>query len=195
MPANIQSLLFNPAFWFALYAVTQALIIQFVPQVTLDTWKLVDALIAVIIGSLTGTKVAMQMHAKSVAAKIAKSPSSKLLILLLILIGSYILFVPQIVSADSPLPDQQPWMYAAVGYTGLGSVANVQIAFRNYQNEQAKIHQYKPFEWALNYSADVTSFLRQYGCASCWIDGIVQSPKLLIDEPIYMRDLGILFPD
>ena len=114
----------------------------------------------------------------------------KLFALILIL---SILLIPTVALADSPQPDVQPWMYAAIQTSGLGTVQNVQAAFGNYQNEQARIHNYNtPEKWQSNYAADVTTFLHLHGCASCNIDGTTQSFKLKIDEPIYMRDFGVL---
>ncbi len=113
-------------------------------------------------------------------------------IVLLVLILS-VLLVPSVALADSPLPDIQPWMYAAIQTSGLGTVQNVQAAFGNYQNEQARIHNYNtPEKWQSNYAADVTTFLHQHGCSSCSIDGTIQSFKLKVDVPVYQRGFGAL---
>ena len=85
-------------------------------------------------------------------------------------------------------PDVQPWMYAAAINAGFGTVENVQVAFGNWQNSQAVFHQYKAADWALNYERDVSEFLSRHGCATCWINAFVPSPKLRIDIPIAMCD-------
>lgn len=112
-----------------------------------------------------------------------KQIASALLIVITLL--ALAAFTPAPARADGPTPDIQPWMYAAVEYTGLGNVAAVQAAFKNYQDGQAALHQYTtPAMWQGNYESDVTNFLHQHGCASCSISDNVLSYKLKIDVPV-----------
>ncbi len=100
-------------------------------------------------------------------------------------------FAPAVARADGPLPDQQPWMFPAAEYTGLGTVQAVQAAFKNFQDWQAFIHQYTTAQmWRENYGTDVTNFLRMHGCASCLIDDNTLSIKLKIDVPVALRDFS-----
>jgi hypothetical protein len=108
---------------------------------------------------------------------------------------AFVFALPQTARADSPQPDVQTWMYAAAEYSGLGTIQAVQAAFGNFQNDQARVHNYNtPEKWQSNYASDVSIFLRLHGCASCNIDGVAQSFKLKVDEPTFMRDFDRNFP-
>lgn len=99
---------------------------------------------------------------------------------------------PAVSRADGPMPDVQPWMYAAAEYSGLGNVAAVQAAFKNYQDNQALVHQYTaPAQWHDNYANDVTNWLRAHGCASCYLSDDALSFNLKIDVPVAEMDFGI----
>ena len=110
------------------------------------------------------------------------------LIVLFVLVALIVAFAaPSALAADPP----QPWMYAAVQSSGLGTVEAVQASFIRYQNGQALLHQYNtPGKWQAAYESDVSNWLRAHGCASCYIDNNLMSFKLRIDAPIYMFDAG-----
>jgi hypothetical protein len=94
-------------------------------------------------------------------------------------------------SAQGPLPDVQPWMAAAAGESGLGSIAAVQASFKKLQDAQADFYQYTPAQWTIFYTRDASLWMSRHKCATCWIsDGYVPSPKLLIDIPIAECDFG-----
>jgi len=104
-----------------------------------------------------------------------------------IVLLALVAFGASVASAEAP----QPWMYAAVQSSGLGTVEAVQASFIRYQNAQAAIHQYNtPGKWQAAYESDVSNWLRAHGCASCYIDNNLMSFKLRIDAPIYMFDAG-----
>ena len=87
----------------------------------------------------------------------------------------------------------QPWMYAAIQPSGLGTVEAVQSAFFRYQNEQAFIKQYTtPAMWQAAYASDATNWLHKHGCSTCWISDDTLSFKIRIDAPVYMFDTGAL---
>ena len=109
------------------------------------------------------------------------------LIIGLVVIALVALGASSAVAADPP----QPWMYAAIQSSGLGTVEAVQASFIRYQNGQALLHQYDtPGKWKAAYESDVSNWLRAHGCASCYIDNNLMSFKLRIDAPIYMFDAG-----
>lgn len=109
----------------------------------------------------------------------------------LVVLVATIALMPASAQAEGPLPDVQPWMYAAMQPSGLGSVENVQLAFKRFQDDQARIYNYDTTEkWQSNYPSDVSIFLRRHGCASCNLDGTTPSYKLKIDVPVYLHDFG-----
>lgn len=76
LPANVQRLFTDPKFWFALYAVFQAIVLQVFPQIaTPELLKLVDALVAITVAGLTGTQaVTMRLRARQARLRATHPP-------------------------------------------------------------------------------------------------------------------------
>jgi hypothetical protein len=109
-----------------------------------------------------------------------------LIILALMLVGAF-----SASTAMAAPPDVQPWMYTAVRDAGFPTVEAVQTSFGYFQTAQAVKYSYTPAQWELFYNRDVSAFLAQRGCASCWItDADVLSYKMKIDLPIALCDAG-----
>ena len=62
----MQNLLTDPKFWFALYIVAQAVVMQVAPnEITPDLWVKIDGLIAIVIAGITGKIYAGAQMAKA----------------------------------------------------------------------------------------------------------------------------------
>lgn len=88
--------------------------------------------------------------------------------------------------------DLQPWMYAAVQFSGLGTAQAVQADFRLFRDNQGSIYQYTtPAMWNDSYNLDATIWMRQHGCSSCEITENGLSFKLKVDAPVYQRSIAL----
>jgi len=116
----------------------------------------------------------------------------KLLISILLTLVALFVFAPMTASAQGPIPEVQPWMYPCAEQCGFGTIANVQAAFKRYQDGKAAFHQWttEP-QWRLNYDETVSEFLAKHGFATGGINEFTLSPKLKIDVPIAMCDFGV----
>lgn len=81
------------------------------------------------------------------------------------------MFAPMIVSADVPAP--QPWQYAAVQCSGLGTVENVVYATNQFDAQYGFDHQLTtPGMWQASYIARTNQFASSIGCPQVlWDDG------------------------
>lgn len=115
----------------------------------------------------------------------------KKILIALFLIGLFL--IPASASAQSPVADLQPWMFAAIQSSGLGTAQNVQIAFTNYQNRYAREHNFTTeAQWRTSYWEVVTKFMTDHGCASCRIDDTGASLPVRIYTELYLQDFDIL---
>jgi hypothetical protein len=116
----------------------------------------------------------------------------KVVIVVTVLIASALvgLIAPQIVHAEGPLPDAQPWMGAALHCTGLGSVANVRASFKDFQDDYAARHNLDTGEkWQSTYDDVVSEFVRAHGCASGGIRDGALTFDFKVYAPVYSRYL------